>query len=174
MMNTSKKTQKISWSVVAAIILLLMIVFVSRPMWSSAKKTEPGNFCSSVVNLEYDEAVYTGSRIEPAVSVMIEQKQLEAGKDYDVCYFMSDVPGTAYVLVSGKGAYEGQKFLSYRILTQDEVCDQSENESLVRFICAWYRCMFKDHIATVDEIRYWVDRVHNMDESFIEELAGLY
>ena len=44
---------------------------------------------------------YTGSSIEPAITVTVEGKTLTAGKDYSVSYRNNVEPGTAIVSVSG-------------------------------------------------------------------------
>lgn len=44
---------------------------------------------------------YTGSPIEPAITVTVEGKTLTAGKDYSVAYRNNVEPGTATVTVSG-------------------------------------------------------------------------
>lgn len=54
-----------------------------------------------MVTLEETEFPYTGQPIEPAVTVTVEGKTLEAGRDYALEYVNNLVPGTGTVIVRG-------------------------------------------------------------------------
>ncbi|MDO4400587.1 MAG: hypothetical protein Q4D27_06525 [Coriobacteriia bacterium] len=54
------------------------------------------------------DATYTGSALEPAVTVKVGEATLKAGTDFDVAYASNTKAGTAKVSVTGKGAYTGQ------------------------------------------------------------------
>ena len=54
-----------------------------------------------MVALERTEYVYSGQPIEPAVTVTVEGKVLENGKDYAVEYVNNLIPGTGTVIVRG-------------------------------------------------------------------------
>ena len=54
-----------------------------------------------MVKLERSEFVYSGQPIEPAVTVTVEGKTLENGKDFAVEYVNNLIPGTGTVIVRG-------------------------------------------------------------------------
>lgn len=58
---------------------------------------------------------YTGSAIEPQVTVSLGGRTLERGTDYQVEYRNNVEDGTARVLVSGVGAYYGRLAATFRI-----------------------------------------------------------
>ena len=62
---------------------------------------------------------YTGSAIEPAVTVTVGDKVLVANTDYVVSYEDNVEPGTAKVTVTGQGDYEGMVELSFEIVSAD-------------------------------------------------------
>ena len=66
---------------------------------------------------EYEE---TGEEIKPSVSITVNGSVLEEGKDYDLSYDSNIQPGTAQILVKGKGNYTGEKTLSFEILKAPE------------------------------------------------------
>lgn len=53
---------------------------------------------------------YTGSAIEPAVTVKVNGSTLVENTDYTVAYFNNVNAGTAYVQITGLGAYETEAF----------------------------------------------------------------
>lgn len=58
---------------------------------------------------------YTGEAVEPAVTVMHNDKALVAGTDYTVSYSNNVEPGTATVKVEGKGNYSGSAEATFTI-----------------------------------------------------------
>ncbi|MCD8037831.1 MAG: hypothetical protein LUE96_01900, partial [Lachnospiraceae bacterium] len=58
---------------------------------------------------------FTGYAIEPEISVMDGQTELEQGTDYDVVYKNNYNAGKASVIVIGEGSYTGTKELSFTI-----------------------------------------------------------
>ena len=62
---------------------------------------------------------YTGSAIEPAVTVTVGDKVLVANTDYTVSYEDNVEAGTARVTVTGQGDYEGMVELSFEIVSAD-------------------------------------------------------
>ena len=62
---------------------------------------------------------YTGSAIEPAVTVTVGDKVLVANTDYVVSCEENVEPGTAKVTVTGQGDYEGMVELSFEIVSAD-------------------------------------------------------
>lgn len=63
------------------------------------------------------DKVYTGSAIEPAVTVRDGRTQLNAGEHYTVTYSRNTQVGTAYVIITGKAeaGYGGTKRVSFKI-----------------------------------------------------------
>ena len=58
---------------------------------------------------------YTGSAIEPTVTVNVGKKTLTAGTDYTVTYKDNTNVGTAKVIVTGKGNYAGSVEIKFNI-----------------------------------------------------------
>ena len=58
---------------------------------------------------------FTGTAIEPAVTVMDGDTVLASGADYTVSYQNDTWPGTATITVTGKGNYQGTKTASFTI-----------------------------------------------------------
>jgi len=66
------------------------------------------------------DVIYNGSRMTPSVTVTdIKGNKLMAGTDYELTYGENLNIGQADVTVTGKGTYEGQKTLSFKILPAD-------------------------------------------------------
>ncbi|MDE6662118.1 MAG: BspA family leucine-rich repeat surface protein [Lachnospiraceae bacterium] len=66
------------------------------------------------VNLNSYTAKYTGKAIKPAVEVNINGEVI-SNKNYKVQYQNNKNAGTAYVIVSGKGAYKGKVVTAFEI-----------------------------------------------------------
>lgn len=58
---------------------------------------------------------YTGSGIEPKLTLTYNKKQLVQDKDYTVTYQNNILPGTATVIVTGMGDYAGTKTATFKI-----------------------------------------------------------
>lgn len=72
---------------------------------NEAGKTAIG---AAEVTLEKDVYLETGAAIEPGVtSVVLGEKALVKDTDYTVSYINNEVPGTAEVVIAGKGDYTG-------------------------------------------------------------------
>lgn len=72
---------------------------------NEAGKTAIG---AAAVTLEKDVYLETGAAIEPVVtSVVLGEKALTKDTDYTVSYINNEVPGTAEVVIAGKGDYTG-------------------------------------------------------------------
>lgn len=64
-----------------------------------------------------DPQTYTGEKIEPEFEVYgALGEELTLGKDYFVDYFKNTDIGLGYAAVTGKGAYSGVKFISFKIV----------------------------------------------------------
>ena len=73
---------------------------------------------------------YTGSAIEPTVTVNVGKKTLTAGTDYTVIYKDNTNVGTAKVIVTGKGNYTGS------VETKFNITAKALTASMVRDIAA--------------------------------------
>lgn len=58
---------------------------------------------------------YTGKAIKPSVTVKVSGKTLKAGTDYTLKYENNINVGQAFVRVVGKGNYEGEKLIFFKI-----------------------------------------------------------
>lgn len=80
----------------------------------------PTNLSDCVVTLEYEEAVYTGEAMEPAVAVMDGETELVPGTDYTVVYSDHVNAGTAAVTITGSGSYTGTEIRHFVIHKADQ------------------------------------------------------
>ncbi|MCR5696185.1 MAG: BspA family leucine-rich repeat surface protein [Marinilabiliaceae bacterium] len=67
------------------------------------------------VALEYTSHAYTGSALEPSVTVTVAGNTLTEGEDYEVAYADNTEPGTAKVTVTGKCGYTGSPMVNFTI-----------------------------------------------------------
>lgn len=67
------------------------------------------------VTLKQPGMEYTGKALQPAAAVKIGGTTLTANKDYKVRYQNNINAGTAYVIVTGKGAYKGEVIKTFEI-----------------------------------------------------------
>ena len=71
------------------------------------------------------DQTYTGSAIEPEVTVNDGETTLTLGTDYEVAYSNNISAGTATVTISGKGNYSGEKAATFTIaqkaVTSDDI-----------------------------------------------------
>lgn len=67
------------------------------------------------VKLSKTSYKYDGKAKEPSVTVKLNNKKLKKGTDYTVTYKSNKDPGTATVVVKGKGDYKGSKNLTFKI-----------------------------------------------------------
>lgn len=58
---------------------------------------------------------YTGNWVFPAVTVKIGGNKLVEGQDFSVVYYNSKYVGKAYLIVNGKGDYDGTATINYAI-----------------------------------------------------------
>lgn len=72
------------------------------------------------VNVEpIGELVYTGSALEPPVTVKDGEKTLVEGTDYAETYENNTAVGTATVTITGKGNYAGERTINFTIAQRD-------------------------------------------------------
>ena len=77
------------------------------------------------VTLEGSRFAGTGKPIQPKLTVRVEDKVLAEGTDYTVAYENNIQPGTAQVIVTGKGAYTGQVKVDFTIFAAPKVTEGS-------------------------------------------------
>ena len=70
---------------------------------------------SATVN-SIDSQTYTGSSIEPSVTVTLNGKTLKLNKDYKVSYSNNITVGTATITINGIGNYTGSKIINFDIV----------------------------------------------------------
>ena len=66
-----------------------------------------------------DPVVYNGQAQEPQVKLTDKEMELTAGQDYTVVYKENTAPGTAAVVITGKGNYKETIETSFEILKKD-------------------------------------------------------
>lgn len=64
---------------------------------------------------------YTGKSITPSLTVKLNGKTLRPGTDYSVAYRDNFFPGTAKIIITGKGQYTGTKTFTFTISSHDVV-----------------------------------------------------
>ena len=69
----------------------------------------------AAVTLAFEQKVYTGKAIKPAVTVEYEGVKLKKGTDYTVTYKNNKQVGTASVIIKGKGNYSGKQTVNFTI-----------------------------------------------------------
>ena len=65
---------------------------------------------------EISSKTYTGSAIEPSVTVTLNNKILKENEDYTVTYSNNISIGTAKILIKGIGNYVGEKTITFEIV----------------------------------------------------------
>lgn len=119
---------------------------VEHPFFIREAESEPEftliTLTEDMVTLDRSEYVYAGSPIEPAVTVTVEGKTLENGKDFAVEYVNNLIPGTGTVIVRGIATasetlgYTGEVRKTFTILetpqtepTQPETSEPTQPET---------------------------------------------
>ena len=156
-----KKRIPLNRNIVIVVAIVLLICFVSKFPWVFSKKYKHHDLDHATIKLSEEIVTYSGLEVAPTIQVIVDDEVLKEGKDYEVQYFQNVMPGTAFAMISGIGDYDGNSFASFRILINDEICDDPENEAVVRFVCAWYENMFESRRATRREIIHFVDEIRN-------------
>lgn len=80
-----------------------------------APTTSKINLSSASVS-EISSKSYTGSAINPSVTVKVNGKTLSLNKDYTVTYSNNISVGTAKILIKGTGNYTGEKTITFKII----------------------------------------------------------
>ena len=82
---------------------------------TSAEQTDLTKAAVSGIDKTY---IYTGKAITPVPTVTFNGKALKAGTDYSVTYSGNIKSGTATVKITGKGAYTGEKTVTFQIINK--------------------------------------------------------
>lgn len=70
---------------------------------------------SKVKNKKIPRQVYDGKAKKPAVKLTVSGSTLKKGRDYTLTYKNNKNPGTARIIVKGKGKYKGKKEIKFKI-----------------------------------------------------------
>ena len=97
------------------ISMAIMLLLFSGWTAITAYAAEPESLASAGVAVAQQSYVFTGAAIEPAVTVTIGAKTLQAGADYAVSYADNVHAGTATVTVQGLGAYTDMASATFTI-----------------------------------------------------------
>ena len=76
---------------------------------------QPTDISTAVVTVTPASMEYTGSALEPAVTVTLNGAALRAGTDYTVSYSNNTEVGTATVTITGRGLYSGTAVKTFTI-----------------------------------------------------------
>ena len=99
------------------------------------------------VTLSAESLTFTGSEQQPAVTVKDGETVLTAGTHYTVAYQNNVNVGTATVVVTGQGQYEGQKSKTF-LITPKTLNDEMVTLSEEYFI---YNAMLQRPVVTVND-----------------------
>lgn len=112
-------------------------IFTGKGNYSSSRLSE--QFFINARNLEYcditlagDSFTSTGKKIEPEVTIKFGEKTLQKNKDFTVAYVNNTDPGTARVIISGKGSYEGHAEKTFTIVKGTEKDDTDKKDDTNR------------------------------------------
>ena len=87
------------------------------------KVTKGADLSEAVVTIDGSEFTYTGEEIIPTVAVKVSGKTLTEGKDYTLEFANNVNAGTATVIVTGAGDYEGTTTTEFTILKADSAVE---------------------------------------------------
>ena len=87
------------------------------------KVTKGADLSEAVVTIDGSEFTYTGEEIIPTVAVKVSGKTLTEGKDYTLEFTNNVNAGTATVIVTGAGDYEGTTTTEFTILKADSAVE---------------------------------------------------
>ena len=76
---------------------------------------------------------YTGSEITPAINVILDDKVLKEGTDYTVYYVKNINVGTATVLVTGEGNFDGVRKATFAINKANNTLTAKGKTATIKF-----------------------------------------
>ena len=116
-----KKRISLNRNIVIIVAIVLLICYVSKFPWVFSKKYKHHDLDHAEIKLSEEIVTYSGMEVAPEIQVIVDDEVLKEGEDYEVQYFQNVMPGTAFAMISGIGAYDGNSFASFRILINDEI-----------------------------------------------------
>ena len=87
--------------------------------------TDYQDVANSSISLNTYDIGFDGTSAEPKPNVYIGNKYLYSGSDFDIYYENNTAPGTATIVITGKGKYHGTRTFTFQI-------DEAEQGSAVR------------------------------------------
>ena len=87
--------------------------------------TDYQDVANSSISLNTYDIGFDGTSAEPKPNVYIGNQYLYSGKDFDIYYENNTAPGTATIVITGKGKYHGTRTFTFQI-------DEAEQGSAVR------------------------------------------
>ena len=114
---------------------------------------------------EITQQTYTGSEIEPELTIADGQTKLEKGKDYDVAYTNNVFPGTATATVTFKGNYSGTATKTFTIRA-----GTYSNTSISQFVVAGQNAVLTIPVdlANAEITSYGTITVDGMNASIVD------
>lgn len=107
-MRNKKGITILAWSIIACMI-------VTGFTFGAEKSFAATDISKATVKLGYTLATYTAKSKTPKVTLTLKGKTLKSGTDYSVTYKNNKNPGTAKVIITGKGDYSGSKTATFKI-----------------------------------------------------------
>lgn len=87
--------------------------------------TDYQDVANSSISLNTYDIGFDGTSAEPKPNVYIGNQYLYSGRDFDIYYKNNTAPGTATIVITGKGKYHGTRTFTFQI-------DEAEQGSAVR------------------------------------------
>ena len=87
--------------------------------------TDYQDVANSSISLNTYDIGFDGTSAEPKPNVYIGNQYLYSGRDFDIYYENNTAPGTATIVITGKGKYHGTRTFTFQI-------DEAEQGSVVR------------------------------------------
>ena len=113
-----KRKYNIGHKLVAAIAVMAMVITLIPSNISKVHAADKIDISGAEVTY-VESHQYTGSEIEPEVSVLLNGEELTSG--YDVEYISNVNPGYGTILISGTGNYTGVITRTFRIISSEGV-----------------------------------------------------
>ncbi|MFA6680224.1 MAG: hypothetical protein WCR96_07040, partial [Candidatus Methanomethylophilaceae archaeon] len=105
-MKIAKERKKAIALVTVLVMVLAAVSFFGITMLAD-DNTDAADIDDTMTSLEYVTQEYTGSALEPTVTVMDGATTLVLNTDYTVSYAANTNVGTATVTITGMGTYTG-------------------------------------------------------------------
>ena len=95
------------------------------------KSVAPSKISINAAEVSVAAATYTGSPLEPSVTVTLDGRRLACGTDYELAFTNNTNAGKATVTVTGIGAYEGTKSVDFDIVKAAQTITAADKSVLV-------------------------------------------